>query len=94
MFPQGVSTPLRIYFFRGDNDRILVIAGLRTSTQDTSEEEKGGLVVRELRPDHTLGEIYILQVPKGPRPANLPVTDRDCCSASSPFQVLSPAGMD
>jgi len=76
MFPQGVSTPLRMYFFRGDNDRMLVIAGLRTSTQDTSEEEKGGLVVRELRPDHTLGEIYILQVPKGPRPANLPVYDK------------------
>jgi hypothetical protein len=61
LFPQGVSTPLRMYFFRGSNDRMLAIAGHRTDTADTSEDRKWPLVVREIRADHTLGEVFILQ---------------------------------
>lgn len=61
MFPQGVSTPLRIYFYRTRSDRMLVIAGLRSDTANTDEDKKGALVVRELREDHTLGEVFTLQ---------------------------------
>jgi hypothetical protein len=61
MFPQGVSTPLRMYFFRAPNGRMLVIAGLRADIDKTSEDRKGGLVVREIRPTHSLGDIFTLQ---------------------------------
>src|SRR5689334_22445660 len=37
MFPQGVSTPLRMYFFHAPNGRMLVIAGLRGDIDKTSE---------------------------------------------------------
>ena len=63
LFPQGVSTPLRIYFFLAPNGRMLIIAGLRVSQERTSERTKGPLVVRELRADHTLGEVFTLRAP-------------------------------
>ena len=69
MFPQGVSTPLRMYFFHAKSDRMLVIAGLRTSTDDTDEDTKGGLVVREISPDHQLGEIFTLRKVGSPKTA-------------------------
>src|SRR5215212_9641432 len=37
LFPQGVSTPLRMYFFHASNGRMLAIAGLRTGIADTDE---------------------------------------------------------
>jgi hypothetical protein len=61
LFPQGVSTALRMYFFHASNGRILAIAGLRPDTSDTSEDAKRGLVVREIRADHSLGDVYTLQ---------------------------------
>lgn len=61
LFPQGVSTALRMYFYLASNGRMLAIAGLRTDHFDTSEDRKGPLVVREIRPDHTLGEVFTLQ---------------------------------
>lgn len=64
MFPQGVSTPLRMYFFLAPNGRMLIIAGLRPDEGETVEDNKHGLVVRELRADHTLGEVFTLQ-PQG-----------------------------
>jgi hypothetical protein len=66
MFPQGVSTCLRMYFFFAPNGRMLCIAGLRTDACETSEDRKGGLVVREIRADHSVGEIFTLQRPPGP----------------------------
>jgi hypothetical protein len=68
MFPQGVSTPLRMYFYLASNERMLLVAGLRVGTADTDEEKKGGLVVREVRSDHTLGPVHALQMPAGPSP--------------------------
>lgn len=65
MFPQGLSTPLRMYFYHAGNDRMLVIAGMRRDTRKLSENDKGSLVVRELRDDHTLGEVFTLQAPPG-----------------------------
>ncbi len=61
MFPQGASTPLRMYFFLAPNGRMLMIAGLRPDEGETIEDNKRGLVVRELRADHALGEVYTLQ---------------------------------
>ena len=62
LFPQGVSTALRMYFFLAPNGRMLAIAGLRTDQSDTDEDKKGGLVVREIREDHSLGDVHTLQV--------------------------------
>jgi hypothetical protein len=62
LFPQGVSTPLRMYFFH-DNPagKMLAIAGLRVDTKDTDEDTKNALVVREIRADHSLGDVFTLQ---------------------------------
>src|SRR5262249_20624391 len=62
LFPQGASTPLRMYFFVAPNGRMLAIAGLRVDEQMTDEDKKGGLVVREIFADHTLGEIFALRI--------------------------------
>jgi nicotinamidase-related amidase len=63
MFPMGVSTPLRMYFYLAPNKRMLIIAGLRKNHDKTSERNKAYLVVRELKADHTLGEIFTLKSP-------------------------------
>lgn len=64
MFPQGISTPLRMYFFLSPNGRMLMIAGLRENNESLSERDKSGIVVREIYADHTLGEVYILRYVK------------------------------
>jgi hypothetical protein len=61
LFPQGVSTCLRMYFYRASNDRMLAIAGQRIDCEETSEDRKSALVVREIRPDHSLGDVFTLQ---------------------------------
>jgi hypothetical protein len=61
LFPQGVSTPLRMHFFLATNGRMLAIAGLRLGLTKLSETVKGPLVVREILADHTLGTIFTLQ---------------------------------
>ncbi|GIW75662.1 MAG: hypothetical protein KatS3mg104_0725 [Phycisphaerae bacterium] len=63
MFPQGISTPLRMYFYRARNDVMLIIAGLRLDTTKTCEDRKAGLVVRRVYDDHTLGPVFVLQNP-------------------------------
>jgi hypothetical protein len=72
MFPQGLSTPLRMYFYRSGNDRMLVIAGLRLDTRKLREDVKAALIVRELRDDHSLGEVFTLQPPDATRDAPTP----------------------
>ena len=66
MFPQGISTPLRMYFFLAPNGKMLIIAGLRVSHDKLSEKKKNAMVVRELRADHSLGEVYTLKSPPEP----------------------------
>lgn len=61
LFPQGVSTPLRMYFFHAPNKRMLAIAGYRVNHEKTEERLKGPLVVREIRADHTLATVFALQ---------------------------------
>ena len=63
MFPQGISTPLRMFFFLAPNGRMLVIAGLRINHEKLLEKNKGSLIVRELKVNHTLGEIFTLRPP-------------------------------
>ena len=75
MFPQGVSTPLRMYFFLAPNGRMLVIAGLRMNHDRTSERTKGPLVVRELRADHSLGDVFTLRAPAQAVPNQPPQYD-------------------
>ncbi len=71
MFPQGVSTALRMYFFHAPNGQMLVIAGLRENDTNLSEQVKGGIVVRELRADHSLGDVFVLR-PHGKAGTNQP----------------------
>jgi len=63
MFPEGVSTPLRMYFFHAPNGRMLIIAGLRMNHDKLKEKEKGPLVAREIKADHTLGDVFTLRPP-------------------------------
>jgi len=63
LFPQGVSTPLRMHFFLAPNGRMLAVAGLRLGLTKLSEKLKGPLVVREILADHTLGPVFTLQMP-------------------------------
>lgn len=43
MFPQGISTPLRMYFFLASNGRMLLIAGLRENHESITERKKVAL---------------------------------------------------
>lgn len=61
LFPQGVSTALRMYFYLAPNQRMLVIAGLRTDTSDVEEDRKHGVVVREIDASHRLGDVFTLR---------------------------------
>ena len=63
LFPQGVSTPLRMHFFLAANGRMLAIAGLRLGLTKLSEVLKGPLVVREILADHTFGPVFTLSAP-------------------------------
>jgi hypothetical protein len=66
MFPQGVSTALRMYFFHAPNGRMLVIAGLHANDKNDGEKVTGGIVVRELRADHSPGGVFTLRPPDRP----------------------------
>ena len=72
LFPQGVSTPLRMYFYHSTNGRMLVQGGLRTSQGLIDEESKWPLVVRQVGTDHELGPIYLLRPPKTASAVALP----------------------
>jgi hypothetical protein len=72
MFPRGISTPLRMYFFLAPNGRMLVIAGLRENHDFLTERKKSRLVVREIHPDHSLGEVYTMRNVNNPVPHQPP----------------------
>jgi len=72
MFPQGISTPLRMYFYLAPNGTMLVIAGLREDHEALTERRKGGMVVRQIHPDHSLGKVYTLRNVKEPFPHQPP----------------------
>lgn len=64
LFPEGVSTPLRMYFYHAANGTMLAIAGLRLNKEQTRERTKGPMVVRQIRADHTLGPVFTLRPPE------------------------------
>ncbi len=76
MFPQGVSTPLRMYFFLAPNGRMLIIAGMRTSHEKLSEKKKNALIVRELFSDNKLGEVFTLKAPPEPYKGQPPLFEK------------------
>ncbi|MGC4031266.1 MAG: hypothetical protein QM754_05905 [Tepidisphaeraceae bacterium] len=51
-----------MYFYHAPNGRMLAIAGLRVSHEEVNEETKGKLIVRQIMPDHALGEVFSLQL--------------------------------
>ena len=57
LFPQGTSTPLRMYFFRAPDGRMFAIAGKYKGQTKLKESDKTELVIREILPDHTLGPV-------------------------------------
>lgn len=58
LFPQGTSTPLRMYFYHSPEGRMFALAGKRVSHEPTREATKGPLLARELYADHTLGPLF------------------------------------
>lgn len=71
LFPEGVSTPMRLYFFHAPNGRMLAFAGLRVGHGKTDEDTKGPLVVREIHADQSLGPVFTLRPPpSGARPSD------------------------
>jgi sialidase-like protein len=80
LFPQGVSTSLRMYFFHAPNGRMLVIAGQRVSEEKLNEQTKRGAVVREIRADHSLGDVFTL------------ILDPVCKNPASMFDASADAG--
>ncbi len=63
LFPQGLSTHLRMFFFHASNGRMLAIAGLRLSNDPLTERQKGPVIVREIKDDHSLGDVFLLRAP-------------------------------
>lgn len=62
MFPQGVSMASRMYFFLAPNGRMLVIADAGVNRELKEKRENWGMVVRELRADHSSGDVFTLRV--------------------------------
>ncbi len=66
LFGEGAATAMRMYFFHAPNGRMLATAGVRIQNERKLEKDKGGLLVREIRADHTLGPMYtLIQPPAG-----------------------------
>ncbi|MDR0901377.1 MAG: exo-alpha-sialidase [Opitutaceae bacterium] len=87
MFPEGVSVPSRMYFYRSPDDVMLMFAGTRLNREKISEKKKDGLVARRVMPDHTLGPVHILRMPEGwaggKKPGGLPGASLELYSVSN-----------
>ncbi|HEX4052764.1 MAG TPA: DUF5060 domain-containing protein [Tepidisphaeraceae bacterium] len=62
LFPLGMSNPLRMYFFHTPNGHMLAIAARRVVRGKITNATEGGVIVRELFADHTLGPVYTLML--------------------------------
>jgi hypothetical protein len=90
LFPQEISTPLRIYFYHAKSTgRMLAIAGLRVDTADTDEDRKSGLVVREIHADHALGEVFTLRSAGSTKEPTLFTASRDAGFVASCRELLA-----
>lgn len=75
LFPGGVSTSMRMYFFVAPNGRMLATAGTRVTNEHSLEKDKGGLLVREIHADHRLAPVFTLIPSPGDRKALVPQPD-------------------
>jgi hypothetical protein len=62
-YPPGKGWSLRFYFYHASNGRMLAFAAGPYPTKKMAEKEKTTLLVREIRSDHQLGEIWTLIKP-------------------------------
>jgi hypothetical protein len=93
LFPQGLSTPIRMFFFHAPNGRMLAIAGLRVSREPLVERQKGPVIVREIRDDHSLGDVHSLVAPNAPATSALsPVPRGEGVSVPSRYRASRDAG--
>jgi hypothetical protein len=63
LFPYGTAFNLRWYFYHASNGRMLVFAAGAYPAKRMKENGKTTLLVREIKPDHTLGKVYTLIKP-------------------------------
>lgn len=71
LFPREWAWACRFYFFQSGNGRMLAFCAAKTSDEGkVSEDKKSILAVREVRADHTLGEVFILINPAPGLPAH------------------------
>lgn len=68
LFPREVAWPSRFYFYHTKNDRMLAFCAANVSAGNVSEAQKKVLLVREIQPDHMLGEIFTLITPSDKMP--------------------------
>jgi len=60
LFPRQSAWPLRFYFYRASNGRMLAFCAGKTGDQAVVETEKSILLVRQIDADHRLGEVFTL----------------------------------
>jgi hypothetical protein len=93
LFPEGVSTPFRAYFYRSPDDVMLVFAGVRLDRDRLLEKKKDGMVARRVMPDHTLGPVHMLRLPRawagGKKPGGLPGASLEMYSSSPDKEFVS-----
>jgi hypothetical protein len=60
LFPFGLTNPLRMYFYHTANGKMLAIDARRITHDKIDDVAAGGVVVRELQADGSLGPVYTL----------------------------------
>jgi hypothetical protein len=69
LFPREMAWACRFYFYHSQNDRMLAFCAARVSDGNVSEDLKSVLLVREIKPDHSLGPVFTLIHPVEKMPA-------------------------
>ncbi len=60
LFPRELAWACRFYFYHTKNDKMLAFCAARVSEGNVSEALKTVLLVREIKPNHELGEVFTL----------------------------------
>ena len=90
LFPMGISNPLRMYFYHAANGHMLAIACARIVRGKITNATEGGVVVRELLADHTLGPVYtLIKSPAAPAGVPLFANSDDKAFADACRQLLA-----
>ncbi|MCX5724733.1 MAG: hypothetical protein NTX84_09535, partial [Nitrospirae bacterium] len=69
LFPRENAWPVRFYFYRAANDRMLTFCAGKTGDGNVKEGMKTVMLVREIGADHQLGKVYTLVAPQPDQPA-------------------------